>query len=77
MTNPKFKLNQIWRDSRLTVHQKIIAITDNATLPIVTQDKEGDVWSYTAEGRFPDKNSPQYDLVTLVCDVNDSAEIDA
>jgi hypothetical protein len=68
MSAPKFKVGQVWKDRLGHREQTVIAVTSNLTAPVVTQDDEGDVWSYRADGSWPTNNA-NFDLVRLVRDV--------
>lgn len=70
--NRNFKVGQTWTDARGRTLQVIIAITDNAETPVVTQQYDGAVWAYKADGTFPD--DAEFSLVRLVFEPAQTAE---
>ena len=72
MVKPKFAVGQVWRDGSYTKRaQTIVAVTDHERLPIITQDPDGSVWSYGADGKWVagfDDRYRRYDLTTLISD---------
>lgn len=62
----RFAVGQVWSDGK-TTPQTVVAITEHPERPIITQDEDGEVYSYTRMGRFHSGNGA-YDLVTLITD---------